>query len=208
MTRALTATLVLLMIASVASRTVHAAALFDPLYRFRRLPTEHFIIYFHQGEDRLASRLAAIAEDAWHKLERPLGTRPPPRTHVVLVDQTEIANGFAFPLPRDTIVLNAVWPAASEFIGNYDDWLTIVFTHEFTHIVHLDRSEGWARIVRHVFGRIDFAFPNVFLPQWQRRRSRSWPGERHAGCPTHPPARSRRCTVDRLASCGVSISAA
>src|SRR2546428_6688787 len=117
--------------------TAQAASLFDPLHRFRRLPTEHFIIYFHQGEEHLASRLAVIAEDAWYKLERPLGTRPPPLTHVVLADQTELANGFAYPLPRDTIVLNAVWPAGSEFIGSLNDWLTLVFTHEFTHIVHL-----------------------------------------------------------------------
>ena len=54
-----------------------------------------------------------------------------------------------------------------EFIGNTDDWLRIVFTHEFTHIVHLDRSEGWARVVRGVFGRVPLAFPNVFLPTWQ-----------------------------------------
>jgi len=28
-----------------------AASSFDPRYRFRQLPTEHFIIYFHQGEE-------------------------------------------------------------------------------------------------------------------------------------------------------------
>src|SRR5437588_11532752 len=70
-----------------------AAALFDPAYRFKVLPTEHFIIYFHQGEDRLASRLASIAEETWTALQRPLGTKPPPLTHVVLVDPTGLANG-------------------------------------------------------------------------------------------------------------------
>ena len=147
--------------------TAEAASLFDPLYRFRRLHTEHFAIYFHQGEDQLAARLAGVAERAWHKLERPLGTRPPPLTHVILADQTELANGYAFPLPRDTIVLNVVWPGGAQMIGRQDDWLTLAFTHELTHIVHLDRSEGWARIVRNVFGRIPLAFPNIFLPAWQ-----------------------------------------
>ncbi len=167
MRRTLTAALALLMIASVGSRTARAASLFDPLYRFRRLPTEHFLIYFHQGEERPAARLAVIAEEAWHRLERPLGTRPPPLTHVVLADQTELANAFTYVLPRDTIVINAVWPSGSDFIGNMDDWLRLVFTHEFTHIVHLDRSEGWARVVRNVFGRVDIAFPNLYLPGWQ-----------------------------------------
>src|SRR5436190_21384335 len=144
-----------------------ASSLFDPVYRFRILPTGHFIIYFHQGEDRLATRLAAIAEETWRSLQRPLGTKPPRLTHVVLVDQSELANGYAMPLPRDTIVLTAAWPSGSEFIGRTDDWLRLVFTHEFTHVVHLDRSESWARVVRGVFGRVPLAFPNIFLPVWQ-----------------------------------------
>ena len=97
----------------------------------------------------------------------PLGRTPPALTHVVLVDQTELANGSATPLPYNTIVVTAVWPAGSEFIGNTDDWLRLVFTHEFTHIIHLDQSAGWARFVRGVFGRLPLAFPNLFLPRWQ-----------------------------------------
>ena len=143
-----------------------AATLYDPRLHFRTLPTEHFVIYFHQGEEALARRLAAIAEETWHALQRPLGVVPPKRTHVVLVDQTELANGWANPLPYDTIMVTAVWPPGSEFIGDTDDWLRMVFTHEFTHIVHLDRSEGWARVIRRIFGRMEIAFPNLFLPQW------------------------------------------
>jgi hypothetical protein len=139
--------------------------LFDPALKFRVLRTEHFRIYFHQGEDRLAMRLSAIAEDAWRALERPLGVRPPRLTHVVIADQTEQANGYATPLPFDTIVIYPTWPRGAEFAT--DDWLRLVITHEFTHIVHLDRSESWARIVRNIFGRTVIAFPNLFLPTWQ-----------------------------------------
>ena len=106
-----------------------AASLLDSRYRFRALATEHFIIYFHQDEGALASRLAAIAEDVWHALERPLGARPPRLTHVVLVDQSDLANGGATPVPRDTIVVTAVWPPGADFIGKTDDWLRLVFTH-------------------------------------------------------------------------------
>jgi hypothetical protein len=144
---------------------VHAQQ-FDPIYRFHTLNTQHFVIYFHQNEERLASRLASIAEDAWRKLERTLGAPPPGRTHVVLVDQTDLSNGWATPLPRDTIAIFAVWPAPSDMLRT-DDWLTLVFTHEFTHIVHLDRSRGWTRPVRAIFGRVPVAFPNLFLPTWQ-----------------------------------------
>ncbi len=164
------------------------AAGLDPILRFRTLPTQHFIVYFHQGEDRLAVRLAAIAEETWQALRVPLGRTPPALTHVVLLDQTELANGSATPLPYDTIVVTAVWPAGWEFIGNTDDWLRLAFTHEFTHIVHLDRSEGWARWARGIFGRTPFAFPNVFLPAWQIEGIATWEesaitgsGRMHAG---------------------------
>ncbi|MBI3402701.1 MAG: PD40 domain-containing protein [Acidobacteria bacterium] len=157
----------LLVSAALHTAPAEAAPPFDPALRFRTLRTPHFVIYFHQGEDRLAARLAVIAEDAWQALRTPLGVRPPPLTHVVLADQTEQPNGSATPVPYDTIVINAVWPAGSEFIGNLDDWLRLVFTHEFTHIAHLDRSESWAHALRTVFGRQPFVFPNLYLPVWQ-----------------------------------------
>ena len=141
------------------------AQVFDPALRFRVLPTEHFVIYFHQAEDPLAQRLARIAEETWRALVRPLGLTPPRRTRIVLADQTERFNGYATPVPYNTVVLYAVTPSGSG--SDFDDWLRLVFTHEFTHIVHLDRSEGWARIVRRVFGRTPYAFPNLFLPPWQ-----------------------------------------
>jgi hypothetical protein len=163
--RSIIASLVASVALAVTASPARAATLFDPAYRFRTLRTAHFVIHFHQGEDRLAQRLATIAENTWHTLERPLGVQPPRLTQVVLVDQTELANGYATPLPRDTVVMYTVAPAGYEF--DFDNWLEIAFTHEFTHIIHLDRSEGWARPVRAIFGRSLIAFPNLFLPLWQ-----------------------------------------
>lgn len=151
---------VALLLVLTAQSPAWGASLHDPALRFRTLRTPHFVVYFHQGEDAIAARLAAIAEDTWQRLAVRLGPAPPPLSHVVLVDETELANGSAYPLPRDTVVITAAWPAGSEFIGNTDDWLRLVFTHEFTHIVHLDRSESWARIVRTLFGRVPLAYPN------------------------------------------------
>jgi len=155
----------LLASALLSAASADAASLFDPALRFRHLPTEHFVIYFHQGEERLAQRLAAIAEETWHAMEPRFRVSPPRLTRVVLADQTELWNGYATPLPRDTIVIYAVWPPGTDLA--FDDWLRVAFTHEFTHIVHLDRSEGWARGLRVVLGRTTYAFPNLYLPKWQ-----------------------------------------
>src|SRR3954469_10182775 len=163
--RTLAQACVTLALLAVCASPSEAVSLFDPLLRFRALPTEHFVIYFHQGEDRLAQRLAVIAEETWRALQRPLGVTPPRRTRVVLADQTEIFNGYATPLPYDTIVIYTVSPSGAGL--DFGDWLHLAFTHEFTHIMHLDRSEGWARVVRSIFGRSAIAFPNMFLPSWQ-----------------------------------------
>jgi hypothetical protein len=147
------------------ARAAGAVTLFDPALRFRVLRTDHFAIYFHKGEEPMARRLTTIAEETWRTLQRPLGVQPPKLTHVVLADQTEFANGYATPFPYDTVVIYTVWPSGSEF--DFADWLRLAFVHEFTHIVHLDRSEGWAHIARRIVGRAPYAFPNLFLPLWQ-----------------------------------------
>jgi hypothetical protein len=156
-----------LVAALLCATPVLGASRFDPKLRFRMLATEHFIIYFHGGEERLAARLAVIAEDTYRTLGPRLGTPVQKRTHVVIVDQSEFANGWATPLPYNTIAVSAAAPAGSDPIGHSDDWLRLVFAHEYAHIVHLDRSGGWSRLVRSVFGRTPLAFPNLFLPIWQ-----------------------------------------
>jgi dipeptidyl aminopeptidase/acylaminoacyl peptidase len=155
----------MLAVALLASRAA-CAQIIDPIHRFQTLHTTHFVILFHDGEAPAARRLAAIAEETWRALRDALDLPPPPLTHVVLVDQSESANGWATPVPRDAITITAAWPAGTDFIGATDDWLRLVLTHELTHIVHLDQSRGWARVVRGIFGRVALAFPNTLTPTW------------------------------------------
>ena len=150
-----------------AAFPLQASGLVDPLLRFHRFRTEHFIVYFHDGEEPLARRLAAIVEQVRTDVGAALHSAAPRLTHVILADQSEQANGWATPLPRDTVFLNAAAPSGADYVGRTDDWLRLVFTHEYTHVVHLDRSGGWARLVRGVFGRTAVAFPNLWLPEWQ-----------------------------------------
>src|SRR5260370_6024016 len=99
--------------AILVAAPVAASTLFDPALRFRELPTEHFVIYFHQGEERLARHLAAIADDTWRALRPPLGVVPPPLTRVVVAGQTDLWHGYATPLPPARIVIHPAWPPAT-----------------------------------------------------------------------------------------------
>jgi Tol biopolymer transport system component len=114
----------------------------------------------------MAQRLAAIVEHVRSRFE-PLFGVPRGRVQVILVDQTDLSNGSATPFPYDAIEITAVPPPAESLIGNTTDWLELVFTHEYTHILHLDRTHGWIAAIRTVFGRVPVVFPNAFLPVWE-----------------------------------------
>jgi len=140
---------------------------YDPALRFLTHRTPHFQIHYHQGEDALVLRLASIAEATHVRLSSAWGLPANRTTHVVLVDQTDLPNGSATVVPWNAIVIYPVPPSGAATIGNTDDWLEYVFTHEYAHILHLDRSRGWARLARGLFGRSVIAFPNLTLPLWQ-----------------------------------------
>ena len=156
----------LLLFTLLLAPCLYASNRYDPRLRFRTLTTPRFDIYFHQGEDALARRLAAMAEAVATELEPRLG-RPRARVHVILVDQTDLSNGWATPLPYNLIEIIAATPRAESLIGNSSDWLRLVFTHEYTHVLHLERSRGLLGAVGRVFGRNPFFYPNLLLPPWQ-----------------------------------------
>ncbi len=144
-----------------------AATRYDPTLRFRTLTTRHFHIYFHQGEERLARRLAVVAEEVHADLSLRMQASVAGRTEVVLVDQDDLANGFATVFPYNLIQIVAGPPDASSLIGNTDEWLKLVFAHEYSHILYLDRSTSFAGGLRKVFGRAPIVFPNGAQPLWQ-----------------------------------------
>jgi WD40-like Beta Propeller Repeat len=142
-----------------------ASTRYDPRLRFRTLSTPRFDIHFHQGEEALAQRLAVIAESVASSLDATLGPASG-RVQVILVAQSDLSNGWATPLPYNTIEITAPAPPAGSSIGNTTDWLSLVFTHEYTHIVHLSRGHGWIGGLRRAFGRMPVLFPNLYLPTW------------------------------------------
>ncbi len=102
-------------------------------------------------------------------------------------------------------------PSGSSVIGNTDDWLRMVFAHEYTHVVHLEKSRGWIGGLRKVFGRLPILYPNLFVPDWQiegsgdiRRKRDHAPGPRAGGRLPHAARRGsasgRFAPLDRATS--------
>jgi len=147
----------------LSSRTASAASL-DPKLKWHTTDTEHFVIYWYDGEELAAKRLLEIAELVHDDVKKAVGWAPKPKTHVVLTDVTDSANGFAVSVPFNTIRLFVTAPQEGSSLDYYDDWLRMLFTHEYTHICHIDKISGMPRAMRAVFGTI--IDPNQIQPRW------------------------------------------
>ncbi len=167
------AVLVLAAVILVLSVAAEAATRYDPRLRFSTISTRRFDIHFHQREETLARRLAAFVEAAAAEVDRSVGAAVG-RVQVILVDQNDLSNGWATPLPYNIIEISAAPPPAESSLGNTSDWLRLVFVHEYTHIAHLSRAGGWIAGLRRGFGRMPLLFPNLYQPLWAIEGIATW----------------------------------
>ena len=176
------AVLLMLCLSSVS----HAARL-DTSLVFSTIETPNFSIHYHQGLEALAQRAAVIAEEAHDKLAREFIWHPTEKTQLVLIDNSDFTNGFATAIPYNTIFVQTVPPSLDSTLGEYDDWLKTLITHEYAHIVTLDPSRGYWKVVRSIFGKplpgadifsellfVVTAPPNSFMPRWWHEGMATW----------------------------------
>jgi hypothetical protein len=137
----------------------------DPELRWRTLQTEHFLIHFAEQYRAEARTVAAVAERIYPRTTALLDWRPRLRTHIVVMDSADFANGFASPVPFNFSGIFLSPPDEGELLQNRE-WLELVLSHEFFHIVHLDKASGAPLHLRSVLGRLLPFFPNVLQPTW------------------------------------------
>src|SRR5436190_23678712 len=92
---------------ALAAGTAHAG---DPTRKHYPIATDHFVIYYYSPLESAARRLGVVAERAHRSLAPALDHQPDGKTILVLVDDTDSANGFASVLPRNSIQLFATAP--------------------------------------------------------------------------------------------------
>lgn len=138
----------------------------DPSLQWQTLYTEHFEIHFHDGEEPLAREVGSIAEAVHVKLSKKYNWTPEQRTQVLLTDRFDYANGSATPMPRNLMQLLVSAPVGNGMITDHDHWLELLITHEYTHVLHLDKASGAPAQLRRLFGRNLFLFPNLLQPPW------------------------------------------
>ncbi len=110
--------------------------------------------------------MAKIAERVHQRLVRELEWQPQERTEVVLSDESGLPNGMASVVPFDRMLLYLSIPNDVRGLEDSDDWLEMLFVHEYAHVLHLDRVSGVPAFLRRLFGRDLLLFPNLFQPAW------------------------------------------
>lgn len=138
----------------------------DPDLNWKTIENKNIYVHYAQGNKALAERALAIAEAAHQRLTKELNWTPKDKTHLVLSDETDQPNGFASPLYFNRTVIFLAPPSHVNTLEDFDDWLSTIIVHEYTHIVHLDKSAGAPEYLRKLFGRFFLLFPNLFQPSW------------------------------------------
>ncbi|RYZ03118.1 MAG: hypothetical protein EOO73_28835 [Myxococcales bacterium] len=136
----------------------------DPRLEWYTLETPHFRVSFHGGLEPLARRAAAMAERAYTVVGKNLDQKPSETVEILLTDDSDFANGSAGAVPYDAIRLYATAPDDMSPLGDYDDWLNELLTHEYTHILHVDNVSGLPALLNKVIGKT--AVPNQWQPRW------------------------------------------
>ena len=84
---------------------------------------------------------------------------------VVLSDVSDQANGSASSIPYTFINAYGVPPDSLDELNDFDDYMKLLITHEFTHVVHLDTMLSICPLaINTVLGRT-YA-PNLAEPTW------------------------------------------
>jgi len=146
----------------------------DPALTWHTLLTAHFRIHYYEGEEQLAQRTAATAERVHTRLSPVFAWQPQEPVDIVLSDRLDISNGYASFFPADRITIYVTPPDEVSGLEDHGGWLDTVLTHEYTHILHLDKAKNAPAFLRHVFGRNVLLFPNALQPAWLIEGLATW----------------------------------
>ena len=144
---------------------VHAA---DPTQQWRTITTPHFYVHYYRNvrhdEGQVGQKVARAAEKAHARLVPLLKHEPSGRTHIVVTDDTDGANGSAQIVPYNIMRVYVTGPGSLSSLNDYDDWIYGLLVHEYAHILHIDTIHGLARVINAVMGKT--WAPNQIQPRW------------------------------------------
>jgi len=156
------------------STTGAAAISHDPSLDWKTLETPHFQVHFDSRGERMARRVAAIAERVHDRLAPLIDWTPKDPVNLVIDGRQDVTNGFATFFPTDRFTIFLTPPDEINSLEDHDGWLELVIVHEYTHILHLGRANGAPAVLQNIFGRVGWLFPNALQPNWLIEGLATW----------------------------------
>ncbi len=108
-----------------------------PEIKWQSFETEHFKIHFYDQTETTAREGAAVAELIYPHVTALYQFEPREKTHIVFLDTDDISNGASY--YYDNKIYIWATPLDFELRGSHR-WLQNVITHEFTHIISLQKA--------------------------------------------------------------------
>ena len=108
-----------------------------PEFNWKTIETEHFKVHFHDETEMSAREAATVAETIYLPITEFYDFRPSNKTHLILIDPDDYSNGAAY--YYDNKIKIWAMPLDFELRGSHR-WLQNVITHEFAHIVSLQKA--------------------------------------------------------------------
>jgi hypothetical protein len=137
----------------------------DPRVAWHTADSANFRIHYRAAQRAQAEAVARAAERVYPRVTEALRWRLRERTEIVVITETDLANGYMTPLPFNLIGLMLAPPDEGELLEN-SAWLDLLLVHELTHAVHLDQVRGLPRGGQRIFGNMPLFIPNLFNPGW------------------------------------------
>ena len=135
----------------------------DPNIQWREIETENAYWVFNAKHQKVATHFILKFQRAKAEVF-PVFKENPGKMTILLVDNTDSANGSAQVVPRPTIMLFLVNPSIRTSIGEFKDPIHELLVHEYTHILNMEPVHGFMAVLGWVFGSV--AHPNMTLPRW------------------------------------------
>ena len=135
----------------------------DPKIQWREIETQDAYWVFDAKHYDLALHYIREFERAKAKV-LPLFKEKSRKMTILLVDNSDSANGSAQISPHPVIVLLLVNPSYHSSIGEFKDFIHTLLVHEYTHILNMEPTHGLMSILYWIFGSV--AHPNMTLPRW------------------------------------------
>src|SRR5258706_1133186 len=136
-----------------------------PSLKWYQINTPNFKVLYPSGFEVQAQRMANTLEQIRTPEAASMGVKPR-KIPVILQNQSSLSNAFVTLAPRRSEFYTM--PSQNyNFVGN-NDWLTLLASHEYRHVVQFQRSlTGFNRFFYGVFGQQALAgLAFVAAPQW------------------------------------------